>query len=160
VRRTAIHLGASLAGAVAVGLCVFLPWVRIGDVALAGIPDPAGLFVLALGVGCVIVTLVSWALRRQLPFVVMLAGVAVLTTLSVVWRTAPRSVAERAQARAQAVALVDNVPLQPVPPVRVGAGVYVGMAGGVVLLLAGLSDRNRVTNDPGTVRQLQRNGPG
>jgi hypothetical protein len=62
---------------------------------------------------------------------VMLVGLAALTTLIVVWRSGAATVADRVQARAEAMALVDNVPVQPAPPVGVGFGLLVGLAGAV-----------------------------
>ena len=69
----------------------------------------------------------------------LLAGLAGVTTLLVVWITGPGTIAERAQARAEAVALVDNVPLQPVPPVRFGVGLILGLGGALALTAAGIA---------------------
>ena len=63
--------------------------------------------------------------------------VGVCLTLAVVWLTGPATIADRAQARAQAVALVDNVPMQPVPPVGVGVGLILGLAGAATIAAAG-----------------------
>jgi hypothetical protein len=133
----------SFAGGLALVASAFLPWLRIGDVPLAGVPDPAGFFILGLGVAAVVIALIAAVLRPLPPFVVMLAGVAAVSALAVVWRTGPETVAYRALARAEAVALVDSVPVQPVPPVHVGAGVFVGMAGGLAVVLAGVVGRRR-----------------
>jgi hypothetical protein len=133
----------SFAGGLALVASAFLPWLRIGDVALAGVPDPAGFFILTLGLVAVAIALIAAVLRPLPPFVLMLAGVAAVTALVVVWRTGPETVAYRALARAEAVALVDSVPVQPVPPVHVGAGVFVGMAGGLAVVVSGVVGRRR-----------------
>jgi hypothetical protein len=137
----------SLAGGAALIVSPFLPWLRIGDVALAGIPDPAGFFVLALGIVAVVMSLASIATRRKAPYALLLVGVAACTTLMVVWRTGPATVARRALARAEAVSLVDNVPMVRVPPVGVAAGLYVGIAGSLAVAAAILAGRGRDKQD-------------
>ena len=141
MRNSTVSLRNLLAviGGAALSAAPFLPWLRMGDVALAGIPDPAGFFVLALGVVAVVVSLVSIARRQSAPYVLLLIGLAACTTLVVVWRTGPATIADRARARAEAVALVDNVAMQPVPPVGVAAGLAVGIGAAAIVALAGVS---------------------
>lgn len=128
----------ALVGSVALAVATFLPWLRLGDIGLAGIPDPAGLFVLALGGVGLLLSLVSILTRRDTRPGLVLVGLAGLTTLAVVWLTGPATIADRAQARAEAVALVDNVPIQPVPPVGVGFGLLLGIAGAATITAVGL----------------------
>ena len=128
-----------LAASVVLAGSTFLPWLRLGDVGLAGVPDPAGYFVLGLGVAGVILTVAGRLARRSLHHAFMLLGLAGLTTLVVVWRIGPSTIADRAQAHAEAVALVNNVAAQPVPPVTVGPGLWLGLAASVVLAALGLS---------------------
>lgn len=131
----------ALVGSVALAAATFLPWLRLGEVGLAGIPDPAGFFVLALGVVGLLLSLVSILTRRDMRPGLVLVGLAGLTTLAVVWLTGPATIADRAQARAEAVALVDNVPAQPVPPVGVGFGLIVGIAAAAAIGAAGFPTR-------------------
>jgi hypothetical protein len=129
----------SLLGCVALAAAAFLPWLRLGDVGLAGIPDPAGYFVLGLGgLGCLLsgVGIVS---RRNMRQALVLVGLAGLTTLTVVWLRGPATIADRAQARAEAVALVDNVSLQPVPTVRIGVGLILGLTASLAIAAVGLT---------------------
>ena len=128
-----------LVASLALAAAAFLPWLRLGDVGLAGVPDPAGFFVLALGVLGVALSLMRLLARSDTRRWLMLVGMAGLTVLIVVWRTGPETIADRAQAHAEAVALVDNVPMQPVPAVRLGLGLWLGLAGSAALLVAGLS---------------------
>ena len=137
----------ALVGGIALAVSVFLPWLRLGDIGLAGIPDPAGFSVLALGVLGLLLSLVGILTRRDTRPGIVLVGLAGLTTLAVVWLTGPATIADRAQARAEAVALVDNVPAQPVPPVGVGIGLIVGIAGAATIAAAGLQ-----THRPGVNR--------
>ena len=134
-RSTVLILGAALL----VGVSPFLPWLSVGNVGVPGIPDPAGWFVAVLGLVSLI--LVMPVVRRKWntrPWIA-LAGLAATATLVVVMTAGARTVADRAQARAEAMALVDNVPMAPVPPVRTGAGLWVGLLGAVSLAAAGLA---------------------
>lgn len=137
----------ALVGCVVLAVATFLPWLRLGDMGLAGIPDPAGFFVLALGALGLLLSLVSILTGRDTRRGLVLVGLAGLTTLAVVWLSGPATIADRAQARAEAVALVDNVPIQPAPPVNVGVGLFVGIAGAVTIAAAGLQ-----THRPGINR--------
>ena len=129
----------SLAGGLVLAASAFLPWLRLGDVGLAGVPDPAGFFILALGALAVGLSVVGLRGRRNPRQLLVLAGIAALTTLVVVWRTGPATIAERAQVHAEAVALVDNVPALPMPPAGVGVGLWIGMAGAAAVAAAGLT---------------------
>jgi len=70
----------------------------------------------------------------------VLVGLAGLTTLAVVWYNGAATIADRAQARAEAVAIVDNLPVAPVPAVHTAFGLLVGVAGAAVVAAVGLSD--------------------
>ncbi|MEQ1910288.1 MAG: hypothetical protein ABMA15_15785 [Vicinamibacterales bacterium] len=135
----------SLIGSIALTASAFLPWLRLGDVGLPGIPDPAGFFVLALGIVSLLLSGVGAFTRRDVRPWFVLLGLAGLTTLAVVWRTGPATIADRALSRAEAVSIVDGVPIQPVPPVRVGSGLLVGLVGAMMIAAAGVSGPR--TND-------------
>ena len=129
----------SLIGGVALVTAAFVPWLHLGDVGLPGIPDPAGFFVLGLGTISLLLSGVGAITRRDMRPWLVLVGLAGVTTLGVVWRTGPATIADRAQAHAEAVAIVDAVPMQPVPPVGVAAGLFLGLAGAVMVTAAGAS---------------------
>lgn len=137
----------SLAGCAALAGGAFLPWLTIGPVGLPGIPDPAGFFVLAIGLLGALASGVGLRGRSDTRSWLMLAGLAGLTTLLVVWATGPRTIADRAQARAEALSLVDNVPLQPVPPVRPGVGLMLGLVGAAAVTGIGIAGVVRRTRD-------------
>ncbi|HUR32661.1 MAG TPA: hypothetical protein VM032_02630 [Vicinamibacterales bacterium] len=129
----------SLVGCSVLAGAAFLPWLRLGEVGLAGVPDPAGFFVLGLGVlGLLLSAAGLWSGRDTRPGLV-LVGLAGLTTLAVVWLNGPATIADRAQARAEAVALVDNVAVESVPPVRIGAGLVLGLAGAATVAAVALA---------------------
>ena len=129
----------ALLGSAVVTASVFLPWLRIGDVGMRGVPDPAGLFVAAVGALGVGMSVAGLRGRDRLAPWLVLVGLATLTTLTVVWMNGPATIADRALARAEAIALVDNVPMQAVPPVRVGAGLVLGLLGGFLVSGVGIA---------------------
>jgi hypothetical protein len=129
----------ALIASAALGAASFLPWLRIADIGLAGVPDPAGYFVLGLsGVGLML-ALGGILTPRNPRHGLVLVGLAGLTTLVVVWLTGPSTIADRAQARAEALALVDNVAVQPVPPVTIGAGLVLGLVASAAIAAVGLT---------------------
>lgn len=127
-----------LAGSVLLTASPFLPWLRIGGVSLRGVPDPAGLIVVGVGALGILLSVLCLLRRKPLEPWLMLVGLAGVTTLGVVWMTGPATIADRALARAEAIALVDNVAMQAVPPVRVGIGLLLGLLGAAVVAVHGI----------------------
>ncbi len=127
----------SLAGAAALIVSPFLPWLRMGSVGLAGVPDPAGYFVVGVGAVAAVLSLAGWLLRREMRQALILAGLAAMTTLGMVWWTGPARITDRATAHAEAIAIVDNLPVQSVPPARVGYGLLIGLVGAAAVAAAG-----------------------
>lgn len=116
----------------------FLPWLSLGDARLMGVPDPAGYFVAAMGVVGVALSGAAWRGHRGAVRMLLLAGLAGLTTLTVVTVTGPATIADRALAHAEAVALVDNVAMQPPPAVHLAYGVMLGLLASLVMVGVGL----------------------
>lgn len=137
----------SLLGSVVLAGAAFLPWFHVGEVGLPGVPDPAGYFVAALGITGAALSLVGLRSSRDTRPGLVLAGLAALTTLAVAWQVGPATIADRAQARADAVALVDGVPAEPVPPVGTSVGLFAGMAGAALVAAAGMTGVRRRTED-------------
>lgn len=137
----------SLAGSVLLAASPFLPWLRIGSVSLRGVPDPAGLFVAGVGGVGIVLSALGMTRRKGLEPWLMLVGLAGLTTLAVVWMVGPATIADRALARAEAIALVDNVAMQAVPAVRVGVGLMLGLIGAAIVALQGIAAAWRVPSE-------------
>ena len=116
----------------------FLPWLSLGDARLVGVPDPAGYFVAAMGVVGLGLSGAAWRGRRGAVQMLLLAGLAGLTTLTVVTMTGPSTIADRALAHAEAVALVDNVAMQPPPAVRLAYGLVLGLLASLAMAGVGL----------------------
>ena len=135
----------ALLGSVVVTGAAFLPWFHVGVVGLPGVPDPAGYFVAAMGLTGAGLSVVGLRTRRDTRQGLVLAGLATLTTLVVAWQVGPATIASRAQARAEAMALVDNVRVDPVPPVGASVGLFGWMLGAAAVAAAGLTGVRRRT---------------
>lgn len=134
------RLLASLVGlvfGVLLAASAFLPWFRVGSATLAGVPDPAGYFVVTIGLIAAIAAGAGIFLRREPRRELLLVGIAGLTALAVVWWVAPSTLADRAQARAEAIAIVDQVQTVAPPTVDVSYGVPVGLFAAAVLAVVG-----------------------
>ena len=120
-------------------LSAFLPWMFLGELRVGGVPDPAGFWVLGLGVTAVVLAALSIWTRKNSRHPLLVVGLAAfgITFLGYQWLS--RSVRETAWARSQAEAIVGNLPAQPPPPTAAGFGIYLGMAAAIVLVLFGLT---------------------
>ena len=126
-----------------------LPWFRLGDVGLAGVPDPAGFFVLARRPGCRALVDATVRQTRHTPMAdAHRPRRTDCPDRGVAHR--PVTIADRAQAHA-AIALVDNVPMTPVPAVHLGIGLL-GLVSSAAVLAAGLNESfgGRSSRDAGT----------
>lgn len=117
----------------------FLPWMFLGQERIGGVPDPAGFWLLGLGVAAVTLAVLSIWTRKNSRHPLLVVGLAAfgITFLGYQWLS--RSVRETAWARSQAEAIVGNTPVQPPPPTAAGFGIYLGMAAAIVLILFGLT---------------------
>jgi len=117
----------------------FLPWMLLGDTRVGGVPDPAGFWVLALGVTAVTLAVLSLWTRKNSRHPLLVVGLAAFAITFLGYQWLSRSVRETAWARSQAEAIVGGTPVQPVPPTAVGLGIYLGIAAAAVLVLFGLT---------------------
>jgi hypothetical protein len=117
----------------------FLPWMFLGEIRIGGIPDPAGFWVLGLGMIAVILAGLSIWTRKNSRHPLLLVGLAAFTITFLGYQWLSRSVREAAWARSQAHAIVEDVPMQPPPEMAVGLGIYLGVTAAVVLVGFGLT---------------------
>jgi hypothetical protein len=117
----------------------FLPWVRVGDLTLAGVPDTNALWVVGLGVVATVLAILSLITRRNSRHPLLLVGLLSLGLMFLSWRLMPRAVAERALMRSQALAIVENTPLPEAPSALVGVGIYLGLAAACAIVGFGLT---------------------
>jgi hypothetical protein len=120
-------------------LSSFLPWMFLGESRIGGVPDPAGLWVLGLGVIAVTLAALSIWTRKNSRHPLLVVGLAAFAITFLGYQWLSRSVRETAWARSQAEAIVGNTPVQPPPATGAGLGIYLGMAAAIVLVLFGLT---------------------
>jgi hypothetical protein len=120
-------------------LSAFLPWMFLGSARVGGVPDPAGVWVLGLGILAVTLAGLSLWTRKNSRHPLLVVGLAAFAITFLGYQWLSRSVRETAWARAQAQAIVGNTPVQQVPPTAVGLGIYLGITASVVLILFGLT---------------------
>lgn len=126
----------------------FLPWVRVGDVTLAGVPDSNALWIIGLGIVATVLAVLSLITRRNSRHPLLLVGLLSLGLMFLSWRLMPRAVAERALMRSQALAIVEHTPPVPPPLAIAGVGIYLGLAAASVLVGFGLTIVVRRASQP------------
>jgi hypothetical protein len=129
---------ALVAGVVLI-ISAFLPWVHIGGVALRGFPDTGGIWVIALGLLTLTLASLSIYTRRNSRHPLLVVGLITLGIFVLAYNWMARTARDRAWARTQAVAIVDDVAALPPPSTSVGVGIYTGLAASIVLVLFGLT---------------------
>jgi hypothetical protein len=125
--------GAALAGS------AFLPWVIVGDDSLKGFPDTIALWVVGLGAAAVILAALSLITRKNSRHPLLLVGLVALGLMFLSWRILPRTIADRALIRSQALAIVGGTATSSAPAALVGIGIYIGLGAALVLVLFGLT---------------------
>jgi hypothetical protein len=128
-----------LTAGVALAVSVFLPWVVVGDITLRGFPDTMALWTLGLGGAAALLATLSLITRRNSRHPLLLVGLIALGIMFLSWRIVPRTVADRAHTRSQAVAIVEDRPLEEEPETLVGSGIYLGLAASTVIVGFGLT---------------------
>ena len=128
-----------IAAGVVLMVSSFLPWMFLGEMKIGGVPDPAGFWILGLGVTAVTLAGLSIWTRKNSRHPILVVGLAAfgITFLGYQWLS--RSVRETAWARSQAQAIVENVPARDPEATAAGLGIYLGMASSVVLIGFGLT---------------------
>jgi hypothetical protein len=127
------------AASTALIVSAFLPWVTVGTNRLGGFPEPAGIWILVLGCGGVILAVLSIITRKNSRHPLLLVGLAALGILLTAYKLIARSADQHAWANAQAVAIVDQVAPAIPESTRMGSGIYLGLTGSLVLVLFGLT---------------------
>ena len=124
---------------IALAISAFLPWIHIGDVTVGGLSESSALWVLGLGVVAVVLATLSLITRKNSRHPILVVGLLSLGIMFLAWRIMPRTAAERAQTRSQAVSIVEGVPMTDVPVVRIGAGIYLGLVASALLVAFGMT---------------------
>jgi len=117
----------------------FLPWVIVGSVSIAGVPDVEALWVAGLGALAAVLATLSLITRRNSRHPLLIIGLFALGITFLSWRIIPRTAGERALTLAQAMAIVDERPVSPAATANVGIGIYLGLAASTALVVFGLT---------------------
>ena len=128
-----------LVAGVALAGSAFLPWVIVGEESLKGFPDTIALWIVGLGAVAVILATLSLITRKNSRHPLLLVGLVALGLMFLSWRIMPRTIADRALIRSQALAIVAGTAMGAAPDTLVGIGIYIGLAAAVVLVCFGLT---------------------
>jgi steroid 5-alpha reductase family enzyme len=128
-----------LTAGVLLAVSAFLPWVIVGGVSMAGVPDVAALWVAGLGTLAVVLAALSLVTRKNSRHPLLIIGLCALGIMFLSWRIMPRTAGERAQTMSQAFAIVENSPMTSAPVADVGIGIYLGLVASLVLVAFGLT---------------------
>jgi hypothetical protein len=128
-----------LTAGIVLAASAFLPWVIVGGVAMKGVPDVAGLWIVGLGAAAALLAMLSLITRKNSRHPLLLVGLVALGIMFLSWRILPRSAGERALTISQAFAIVENTPLTGPPISVVGIGIYIGLVASIVLVGFGLT---------------------
>ena len=117
----------------------FMPWMKMGDMGLGGVPSLAGLWVFGLGVLAVVLAVLSIVTRRNSRHPLLLVGLAAFAILLLGEKFLERSAADQLWARAQAEAIVQGRDAQEIALPVMGVGAYVGLTASSIITLFGLT---------------------
>jgi hypothetical protein len=117
----------------------FLPWVIVGNVSIAGVPDVEALWVAGLGALAAVLATLSLVTRKNSRHPLLIIGLFALGITFLSWRILPRAAGERAKTMAQAFAIVDDRPELPADVPVVGIGIYLGLVASSALVAFGLT---------------------
>jgi hypothetical protein len=128
-----------LVAGVALAGSAFLPWVIVDEVPLRGFPDTIALWVVGLGIAAAILATLSLITRKNSRHPLLLVGLVALGLMFLSWRIMPRTIADRALIRSQALAIVQDTSMGAAPATLVGIGIYLGLGAALVLVCFGLT---------------------
>ena len=129
----------AIAAGVLLSVSAFLPWMFLGDTRIGGVPDPAGFWILGLGLLAVLLASLSLYTRKNSRHPLLVVGLAAFAITFLGYQWLSRSVRETAWARAQARAIVENVPPKDPPETTVGSGLILGIAASAILVGFGMT---------------------
>ena len=128
-----------LVAGIVLAASAFLPWVIVGDVSIAGVPDVEAMWVAGLGTLAAVLALLSLVTRKNSRHPLLLIGLFALGITFLSFTIMPRAAGERATTLTQALAIVDDRPAAAAPPAVVGIGIYLGLVASCALVGFGLT---------------------
>jgi hypothetical protein len=128
-----------LVAGIVLAASAFLPWVHVEDITIIGFPDTTAIWVLGLGVAASVLALLSLMTRKNSRHPLLLVGLVALGLMFLSWRLMPRTVADRALMRSQAIAIVEDLPMEGAPAATVGVGIYFGLVASTAIVAFGFT---------------------
>ena len=123
------------AAGAALAVSALFPRVRLGALAIGGVPMMSGFSTLALGLAAMLLAGLSVATRKNSRHPLLLVGLIALGVEFLGWQGMERSVAEQAWATAQASAIVNGVAA--VEPAAASRTIALWLAMAASLVIAG-----------------------
>jgi hypothetical protein len=120
-------------------ISAFLPWINVGEVSIRGFPDMMALWIIGLGLLAAILATLSLWTRKNSRHPLLVVGLIALGIMFLSWRLLPRIVSDRALTRSQALAIVENAPVQSAPAALAGPGIYLGLVASCAIVGFGLT---------------------
>ena len=124
---------------VALAISAFLPWVIVGEQAMAGVPDVWAIWIAGLGALAAVLAMLSLITRKNSRHPLLVVGLFALGIMFLSWKILPRTAGERALTISQAFAIVENTPMAVAPTAAVGVGIYIGLVASAVIVAFGLT---------------------
>ncbi len=128
-----------IAAAALLAASAFMPWISVGTRQFGGVPDLAGLWVLACALLAVVLAGLSIVTRKNSRHPLLLVGLCAFGILFLAEQLMQRSAAQQGWSTSQARAIVEGGPAQPTPEPTVAPGAYVGLAAATAISLFGLT---------------------
>jgi len=128
-----------IAAAALLGSSAFTPWIVVGDRRFGGVPDFAGLWVLALAGLAVVLACLSIATRKNSRHPLLLVGLFAFGVLLLGPRLLARTASQQGWANAQARAIIEGGEATSAVATLIAPGVYLGLAASAVIALFGLT---------------------
>lgn len=129
----------AVAAGILLAVSAFFPWMFLGEASIGGVPEPAGLWILALGATAVVLAGLSIWTRKNSRHPLLLVGLTAFAVMFLGYQWMSRAVRDSAWAHAQARAIVEGIPVGEQQETVVGLGIYLGLIAAVVLVLFGLT---------------------
>jgi hypothetical protein len=128
-----------LVAGIVLAASAFLPWVYVEDITIIGFPDTTAMWVLGLGLGAAVLALLSLITRKNSRHPLLLVGLVALGLMFLSWQLMPKAVAGRALTQSQAIAIVEDLPMEGAPIATVGVGIYLGLVASAAIVAFGLT---------------------
>jgi len=137
-----------LIAGIVLAVSAFLPWVIVGELSVTPFPDTTALWIIGLGIVSTTLAALSLITRKNSRHPLLLVGLVAFGIMFLSWRLMPRTIADRAMTRSQALAIVENTPVGGPPVATTGAGIYLGLAAASAIVAFGLTIVVRRASQP------------